>query len=593
MHVPHPKRWKNHSETEGLLLFAQRIAESLFDYTLDSYKAPALNTHTRCRELLDAVSDIRKNGTPKDAIIPLYQELAWSIRVDSAAQALLGTHALHFSTENTWRTLSLNELDVHVAQIRSALQGRYTQEIIRQLRELIPVAKEKDKILGLTTSLVIEWVNEGYSKDYIFYRTRGFFFGRKGQKITGIADFDTFIQIFNGKTRDWSVTVRADPEFRFMGEVLPAEYTVVSTEPPPAELCREREHAFYSEIHTGVYVTLKRVPALDARAARDKADFQLERIANLMKFHVHQTAFAWSGDAIVTAPDIEPILLRPSTSPIHKEVESPLHELPQRLARTLTIVNPSRMPRESYVRLATVMNLHATALESDTIEAQLFGLWAGLESLLPLAEAESRIGRIVELTVPILARHYPRKRFLDLHHSLRSHISKAYDDVLRETKEGDTAIQKCAAVISIQENEPLRDKLYAAIKGNPLLRHRIFHMKKQFSSAETITDTLEKHTGRVSWHLRRIYRSRNLLVHTGRMLPYRETLVENLHTYIDRILWLLHEAFDQDPRPISLDAALLAIRLDHQAHMQHLLKNKKVLCTPENYMTLLYGPVDS
>ena len=51
MQPPYLKKWKFSEKLVGLLFFAQSLNELLFDYSLDSYKAPALNLHSSALEL--------------------------------------------------------------------------------------------------------------------------------------------------------------------------------------------------------------------------------------------------------------------------------------------------------------------------------------------------------------------------------------------------------------------------------------------------------------------------------------------------------------------------------------------------------------
>jgi len=44
MKAPDITRWDRKPGIEGLLLFAQTVDELLFDYTIDTYKIPALNS---------------------------------------------------------------------------------------------------------------------------------------------------------------------------------------------------------------------------------------------------------------------------------------------------------------------------------------------------------------------------------------------------------------------------------------------------------------------------------------------------------------------------------------------------------------------
>ena len=44
--------WHKGKYFEGLLMFAQTLEESLFYYSFESYKMPALNSHFLCYDML-------------------------------------------------------------------------------------------------------------------------------------------------------------------------------------------------------------------------------------------------------------------------------------------------------------------------------------------------------------------------------------------------------------------------------------------------------------------------------------------------------------------------------------------------------------
>ena len=89
---------------------------------------------------------------------------------------------------------------------------------------------------------------------------------------------------------------------------------------------------------------------------------------------------------------------------------------------------------------------------------------------------------------------------------------------------------------------------------------------------ETPRETIGEHEERIRWHLRRIYRTRNSLVHTGRSLPHLESIVESLHSYFYRVFQLVEVGFSADPLPADLDGALLSARLDHEDHIEALTR---------------------
>lgn len=98
MQNPRLVRWKDPVADQGLLLFAQRLEESVFDYTFDSYKVRALNTKSRAQELGYWAHEVRNAGLPSGILTPMVQELAAGVRGDPVAKRLLGAHAEHFSS---------------------------------------------------------------------------------------------------------------------------------------------------------------------------------------------------------------------------------------------------------------------------------------------------------------------------------------------------------------------------------------------------------------------------------------------------------------------------------------------------------------
>lgn len=265
---PRLYRWPDLSKATGLLLFAQRVQECLFDYTLDSYKAPALNTHTRCKELLQALDDIEVGTLVRASVEPIVAELAHSIRADSGAKALLGVHAPIFGDPKAWSTADLRTLRIQAETARSHLaKGAYERELIKQLKAALPTGKEKEEILALTTALVVEWMGVGFSRDYIYSQAKGFFFGVGGSEFRDANSFDTFLMAFaDRQPKKYQVCVRLS---RAWGDLdlnldLPKEVMEVSDTAPPHRRGLRLEKAFLAQKHDGIYGVMT-VEALDPK----------------------------------------------------------------------------------------------------------------------------------------------------------------------------------------------------------------------------------------------------------------------------------------------------------------------------------------
>lgn len=87
-------------------------------------------------------------------------------------------------------------------------------------------------------------------------------------------------------------------------------------------------------------------------------------------------------------------------------------------------------------------------------------------------------------------------------------------------------------------------ELLASLQEYPLLVYRI----KMFSEhilcdSQSIYEYLHRHAKRIQWHIMRIYRNRNMIVHSGSYMPYRDMIVENLHFYVDVLMDTLIEYY--------------------------------------------------
>src|SRR5690349_20729818 len=75
---------QNAAAIEPLVFFAQCLAELLFDHTMDSYKAPALDTVSRALEVSALSRQANAHDRAVRALTPVIEELSWSLSNDPA-----------------------------------------------------------------------------------------------------------------------------------------------------------------------------------------------------------------------------------------------------------------------------------------------------------------------------------------------------------------------------------------------------------------------------------------------------------------------------------------------------------------------------
>ena len=107
-------------------------------------------------------------------------------------------------------------------------------------------------------------------------------------------------------------------------------------------------------------------------------------------------------------------------------------------------------------------------------------------------------------------------------------------------------------------------------KGNPLARHRLFKLEKDFASPKGIIAALAGHDDRVRWQLHRIYRARNNLVHSGRQPSYLDSLVVNLDDFFRTSIGTIVNWAAKDSAPTVVDQAVAEIGFEYRMFRDYL-----------------------
>lgn len=591
MRKPRLFRWIDPVSISGLLMVAQRVEESLFDYSVDTYKTPALNTRTRCLELIQSIDHVKSGHLSEKSLKSIVEELSWSIDQDPAARELLGSLSADFKSADWWSMADLRQLKTQANLLRGRLRNRaYERELIAQIRLRLDDGKRRAELLKLSTSLVVEWLSRGFSRGFIFMITRAFFFSPSSAQIKGVSSFDEFVKRFEGTKKKHDVLVRMNEASVMLSGLLPTEVVTFSKDAPEPRLKSPKEIAYLKVLHDGAFAIFHDVEALDPRAAYDEALRRLDIAARLVAFHAHRNRLAVIGDGLVYY-ESEVTVLKQSPLPVHKEGDRDPEEIPSACATTILKFFPPKGTKESWARILAALGLHSSAVSVKDTAVQLTALWSALEALLPISADQVKITLVLEYLVPILCRRYPMRLLAQLDADLKTCCPDSYEKVCSQLPMDVPEHMRCAAIVAIQTNESLRDQLYEDLSHNPLLKNRLYQLKKDLESANRITELLNRHRQKVTWHIRRIYRSRNLVTHAGQTLPYVASLVENLHAYFHRTFEAVEECVAPPHNAPDVDAALVACQLEDRKHREYLRDHAKSDITLANMAHFLSGPV--
>jgi hypothetical protein len=139
--------WNNINQCESLLFFAQRLDEILFDYSLDTYKPAALNAPFLCKEALMTISEIEKGNIDKNNLVPILEELEWSIKNDSIAKRIITLNYQDLIPENK-SDINISIQKIHLEIISKSIHP--SVYLFKTQEEIIKSIEENKKIV-LTT----------------------------------------------------------------------------------------------------------------------------------------------------------------------------------------------------------------------------------------------------------------------------------------------------------------------------------------------------------------------------------------------------------------------------------------------------------
>jgi hypothetical protein len=156
-------------------------------------------------------------------------------------------------------------------------------------------------------------------------------------------------------------------------------------------------------------------------------------------------------------------------------------------------------------------------------------------------DGDSIIDRVLRVAPPLLA-----WRNID---KLTRYLGISLHHWIKENPDLDTATlpfglgynenvppERLLNVLTQPKGAPSLVKLLAFTSDHPLLVFRMTKAWEQFTSPKAVRQRMELSQQRIRWHLYRIYRARNLLIHQGIAVDCMPQMADHLQHYVS---WLI------------------------------------------------------
>lgn len=527
-------KWDTPDTCKALVYFAQLLDEMLFDYTLDTYKPSVMSTPTLGVETLNTIRDVDAGIIQPKNIEHLTAELIHNLSHDKVAQSLLGEAYTAFLNKLKNPTLGSKEkksiIEMLVIQLPANLYKEKSEELL--LKELEQSNWERSIIRRLARNYISVLLYIGFSQHNLKNLTQKFFYYGEN-RIKSNADASLFFESIKLEKKKHKIYFIVDPVF--LGAKPTFERLSLSIEQQPPEQLTDND--FFKNLQRKKIVSVSNIDALDSFTAREIAEDHLKFASSFLNIYHHKDKPSWSNEALVVS-ETDALKVSERLNPM-KKCKDLKHE--KATKRLESLMSEFSLENSSFAKFLRSIQLHSMALKSESVENQLLNLWIALESLVPSdtkSSDQATIEHITDSIIPFLNISYIDSLIENLARDLLlwdRHILNAHFRGIPGTK----SKHKLANIMILPEYEATRDSLSSKFRHYSLLSDRFEHIKTMISSPTSIKSTIDNHKLRLEWQFRRIYRTRNNIVHSGKGQQFTPLLVEHTHNYLDKVFEIL------------------------------------------------------
>lgn len=537
------QHWKISEETQGLLFFAQCMEEMLFHHGHDSLKVPALNFRHICVELSSTISKIEEGVIDKGNLKPLLEELRHSYNEDYLAKTIWGDNfnSLFYEKnaegEIDRKSINLNDTkigeDSSLKRIKRVINyvikeleidNRYYNILLENIKNMILKQSfdnsDFDIIYKLTRTFLTDLINGGYSQEYIYWVVNDVFYNKK-RNVHDVEDtLALFWDYFDGKQKDYTV-------------ILPLKISEIKKQIVKFSdivVCNNDENYFGNSCKWTISL---RVNAMDRYAAHTKAIDRIVYLSSLMQYGNHRSR-KYEADASIIVIDGEDNKY---------EIKTPITIMKRGTSMSYSydyekIIEMANNFDFSPNKFTNIIGLHSMAINSKDVGNQLLNLWTIIEVLIPTERKDNfaKINQLCNAITTTLNSKYIYSLTEQLCSDLVHCVSETLSEQLTNVHKGSSDVEKIAAILALEEYKDVKNNIVNDLSAYPLLKYRMELYSNIFSSRKNIKEYLTSHRKRVTWHIMRIYRNRNMIVHDGSYFPYIDIIIQNLHHYVDELI---------------------------------------------------------
>lgn len=538
----------DNSSNDGIIFFAQRIEEMLMFYTSHIYRVPVYNTYLLIEEYSRTIQLVKNKAINQAHLSLILEEFYSQLNSDIVikhhfTQDEIDHYISHLKGNSDFEQEKLMHYLWHI-------MGEYPIWCKEEAKSIVKQPREKKKIERILRSLIPMLIGFGYNPKYIYRYCRKVF---SSKNVDYDSAMDTFLDRFDWQERKYDVYFCVSKHVEIFQSILETRLRVSFKEDKYS--CRLKKDNNELCVHLTVN-------ALDSDDAIDVAYNQFNLFSRYYKFLGDRNE-EWCGkkalviDSDGRAYDRLFLLQRYSYS---RDYDSRTLGTNSEHIITKLIENAED---DDFNKLNRIIKTHNLSLSSTDMGNGFLNLWSILEMIGVSHRDDSKIKEIMNAAIPILMKGYIANVFEELHDYLKANMdSHTYLSMMSYVSEVGDEEYKIACLVMLSKYADARKKLYSHLVQYPLIRSRISQLYTDFfSDKKKLITEYDRYEQRLRWHIQRLYRTRNGIVHSGQNPRNIKSLGEHLHAYVDDIVLEIVNRLIQDNSLASIDNVIINARI--------------------------------
>lgn len=569
--------WNNPVTGEKAQFVADVFKESLFNYAFDSNKVPSLNLHYLCKDFVNTALRAEQGVIKDGNMVPLIEEFEYVIKESIWLPDGISTAVLCFRNKQGFQIDVSKDKNVDTAArakyyqdsatyIDGMLQSNkdYRTLLLKQIENLLRSATfsmdEKRMLYFCLREFLSEIINIGVNKAHLYNQTQNVLF----TACTPDDDIDfvmDFLKSILPKANNYSVIFGVTDEvYAEMKDILSG--IRAATDEEASKLASK-------------YVAETEIDALDPVSALLEAKGSFSAVLGIYNCCMHDTNIKTNPKGLVKRENGTKYHTINDSSNLLRKNKNKIKE--ERI-RWLHVAITKRLSRN----LFSSFELHNNALNRNEPQTQLLNLWTIIELLIETKQDQmTKVNYVSNVLCSILCNIYFERLIKTLYTQIT--LSYGVKSIIRTETRGNSDLEKLALIL--KDNATLRSQLISTVSDYPLEVYKIEMLSDVLSSPEKMKNYLIRHSNRLRWQIMRIYRNRCMIVHNGSHCDYIDSIVENLHYYVDELFDYIFLRMSEGI--VSTKAIFAYARVKEQDHMQ-ILSAKKTALSDEEYLSVIF-----